>query len=365
MRSPRAGFALVYVLWVVATASMLLLDPEARTGGDLGAVERRLAGLRAEVELDATLAYVRARLVDREVPLAAPAAAAYAEARARRVARARENPDLRQAVRDLRTILSQLEFEADFLAELETPGAATAGTVTGAGTGPGVDADGAPGRITLERAFTVRQAPQRFTVGPRRYALTVHPTAAWPNLNTLDADALARVLAHHGVAPDRARTWAARIADWRDADPTARPGGADHLAYGAAGYRPRDGALGSWAELAYLDLPGAPPLDWWRARFTLHGAHRRVALAYIDDGLLAALADLSRADAAAARAGFDEDGESGVRAALAQLQAERFLAAVGPAPRDPRVARLTLTHPAGMAARATVDLESGALLAHW
>lgn len=71
------------------------------------------------------------------------------------------------------------------------------------------------------------------------------------DLNVADAGALSACFLTAGFSPDTARSMAARVIDWRDADDIAEPGGAEEADYRAAGlhYGPRNGPFQSVEEL--------------------------------------------------------------------------------------------------------------------
>jgi hypothetical protein len=74
------------------------------------------------------------------------------------------------------------------------------------------------------------------------------------DLNTADDEQLFEVLVTGGWRNDTARAMVARIADWKDADDSTRPEGAERLEYRRWGrrYEPRNGPFESVQELRQL-----------------------------------------------------------------------------------------------------------------
>jgi general secretion pathway protein K len=96
-------------------------------------------------------------------------------------------------------------------------------------------------------------------VGPAKVVITVSDEAARVDLNKAPPELIAGIFQQVGVSAENARTYAARIVDWRDVDDDVSPnGGAERGSYRAAGRvdGPRNGPFLSVAELALvLDLP--------------------------------------------------------------------------------------------------------------
>jgi len=82
-------------------------------------------------------------------------------------------------------------------------------------------------------------------------SLRLVDAAGQVDLNASDTPLLAALIRDAGVSAPRADALAAAIADWRDADELARPQGAEHTHYRAAGlaYGPRNAPFESVAEV--------------------------------------------------------------------------------------------------------------------
>lgn len=108
-------------------------------------------------------------------------------------------------------------------------------------------------------AFTV-SFPKSCTMETGRLFLDVRPASALIDLNAGSEDLLAALLETLGANPAVARQSAASIADFRDGDETARPGGAELADYIRAGreYGPADRPFERVGELSeVLDIPPA------------------------------------------------------------------------------------------------------------
>jgi hypothetical protein len=105
----------------------------------------------------------------------------------------------------------------------------------------------------------------------QRISVSVQREAERVDLNAAGSGTLTACFLNSGVTPEEARSRAARVIDWRDADDVAGPGGAESAEYRAAGlnYGPRNGPFQSVGELRRvlgLDNIGASTLN----RFTVY-----------------------------------------------------------------------------------------------
>jgi len=103
-----------------------------------------------------------------------------------------------------------------------------------------------PGLLTgaLANSTGLPEFVQRISVSVQREAERV-------DLNAAGAGTLTACFLSTGVTPEEARSRAARVIDWRDADDVAGPGGAESAEYRAAGlgYGPRNAPFQSAGEL--------------------------------------------------------------------------------------------------------------------
>jgi len=104
-----------------------------------------------------------------------------------------------------------------------------------------------PGLLTGALANSTGSLP-KFV---ERISVSVRPEAERVDLNAAGAGTLTACFLSAGVTPEEARSRAARVIDWRDADDVAGPGGAESAEYRAAGlgYGPRNAPFQSVGEL--------------------------------------------------------------------------------------------------------------------
>lgn len=145
-------------------------------------------------------------------------------------------------------------------------------------------------------ALRATDPKQRWVADGRPYtfrfagaAITVKVTAedGKLDLNTATPQVLEHFLRASGVKRDKAHDLAAAIADWRDADHTVRPGGAEAGRYRRTGhgYGPRNGPFASIEELqlvlgmnARLYVKLAPRITIWSGRNLPNPAHAPVSV---------------------------------------------------------------------------------------
>lgn len=364
-RRRRRGFALIYVMWVVATLSLLLLSHGDNRPVNPQAADNLRTEAIARIELDRVLRYAVERLVDREIVVSEAFARAATERMALSLRRRRDDADLGQALADLRTILQQLDFEADFLDDI-TLGAAPARDARIESEAPdGAVAEDEEPRLRFNRLFSPSPEVRSLAVGDHVYQVRLIPEAALPSLNRLEETELARVLAYHGLAEAVAEQWAALLLDWQDSNDESRPGSTQRLAAALppGAPEPRNGPILTFEELAFLEPVGGAHVAWLRERFSLQTASRRLPIRYVEPGLAAALTEIEPDRFAAAREVFLDEGETALRTFLGPVEAPRFLALFArDAPREGEM-RLHLIHPSGASLTATI-LDQ-AVLARW
>jgi general secretion pathway protein K len=104
-----------------------------------------------------------------------------------------------------------------------------------------------PGQFAAQMSPAIGNTPT-FTQG---IAVSIQRESERVDLNAAGADTLGVCFLGAGFPEDTARSMAARVIDWRDADDIAEPGGAEEADYRAAGlrYGPRNGPFQTVEEL--------------------------------------------------------------------------------------------------------------------
>jgi general secretion pathway protein K len=137
--------------------------------------------------------------------------------------------------------------------------------------------------------LTAREAHRRWradgssrpiTFSGHSFDVRVQDIAGLININHADEISIEKALAGSGLTEDLARGLAAQIADWRDADSEARPGGAEASEYAALG-RPDQPSNSDFVALEELkSLPDMSPEVFRRVRpmFTTFGQHSEINL---------------------------------------------------------------------------------------
>lgn len=221
--------------------------------------------------------------------------------------------------------------------------------------------------------FVVRDAPYTVRLGRRVYKVMLLPISARPSLNDLDQRALRDYLVHLGLARASAERLAGLIASWRgDAGARDRDAAGWYLTRQVP-YAERGERIDSWAELEFLREMAPDDVDLLRRNFVLHGVGVRVDADFFDASAIAALADISPAEAARALAQFeplpegqtrpaleDEIGSDAaakfVRAVYAPGQSSPVTAAAGAAP------VIVAVSTGGFSETAVLDLSNGTIL---
>lgn len=93
--------------------------------------------------------------------------------------------------------------------------------------------------------------PRVAMFGPARLTTSIQDEAGKIDINVAEGEILRRLFDMAGIQPDRARTVAQSIVDWRDKDDARQPNGAEIDNYHAAGmvYGPRNGPFETLNEL--------------------------------------------------------------------------------------------------------------------
>lgn len=141
------------------------------------------------------------------------------------------------------------------------------------------------------------KTPYILKVKDRVYTITIWPSNAYPNLNTLDKRALKNYLYYLGLSKENALQLAGVIKDWVDEDDfIAEQGGAEWSAYsqGAQPYKPRNAPIKNWQELNFLQRIDPDLITLLRRNFVLQGSDK-VNVDYVNNAQIAALAGIEQA----------------------------------------------------------------------
>ena len=293
------GFVLLYTLWIMAAVTLTLAAFSMRTGGAAAVSEESLAHALETRQMVTVLDYVLRHAAEFN-PQLDPRLVAYEQVLAAQSVQA-AGADDRLAV--LREILAAMNVKLDIVDprlagkkdEAKPEGAGKdGGKKDGAGKAP----DRAPTQAVRVK-YAPRASPYPLRIGDDDFSVTVEAGNARPNLNSLEPEALARYLAHLGLAPERAAALAATIRDWTDEDDFTRDGGAESNWYAAlpVPYAARNGALQSSSELGYLKGMTPDVLRLLRERFGFYSMDPRVVADVLNEADFGALADLPPARA--------------------------------------------------------------------
>ena len=274
------GLVLIYTLWIIAAASILLAlyAKSASQPARLGESQ-----FRAAVELPETLNvldFVLAHTVahEREID---PRFITF-----RQQIQSEVIQDGRSLVRELKELLSQIGMELDIPDDDQTGIA----VIDKEAEGERQAAD-EPTKVRQGRVFRAGKEVQTVRLGDVDFQVQLHPSNALPNLNTLAVEPMARYLVYLGLDAEQASGLAATIQDWRDYDDFLSDSGAESAHYP---FRrgPRNAPLQSWDELNYLLGANAELVAFLRQHFTLHGGAGPVLADYLNPEALAAITDL-------------------------------------------------------------------------
>lgn len=297
MKSRTAGFILIYVVALTAALSLILFQLQQRSAIPRQ-TERQLARALQAEESDLLLDFVIAAFHER----ALPADSRYLSFRRLLAQDPARISELEDALSQLRDMLNQFGFKI-----------------------PGRGADiGMASRLDNEgNPFPPRKTAYQIKLGDHAYDITIRPSNALPNLDTLPLASLAGYLRHLGLAEAEARQLAADLIDWRDVDDfSTEQIGAEFPYYLALAtpYRPRNAPFRHWQELAYVRGVSPDRLQKLRDNFSLGGAGQAPGV-YIEYASAPSIAALSGLKLEMAEALLQTVGKNGREAAAAQQTA--------------------------------------------
>lgn len=293
MRTER-GFILIYVIVMIAALAVLLAAMQRIRPPSTQGIEKQLGRALQSVESRAVLEYVQAGLrADKHAP--DPRFDAYRRVFTDQQGAIAASDD---RVAFLKELLRSLNYNLDI-------------------NDPTAIAPAPAGESLLEQkhrriadrekkkqqsaaraqSFSARKEPFLLDLGETRYSITIHPANTLPNLNRLPLEPLLRYLKHLGLPEREAQRLAGALIDWRDSDDSRSENGAEGDYYQGLqpAYRPRNGDIKTWQELAYLREMTPDILQLLRENFTLDGPGYAVLGDYAPKAALAALADLPEA----------------------------------------------------------------------
>lgn len=234
------GFILIYVAVLLAAISVVLLELGRMQSPSPQFIERQIAHVLQKSEQQMVLDFVIAGT--RKQKLAVDER--YLQFRRILASAPRPPSELDEQVAWLKAALAQVGIKV-------TDGSSQA---TGAAAADAAQA-GARGLAGPDVLFAPRKAPYVFKLGATEYQVTIQPGNAFPNLNALPLEALARHLSLLQVPEREVKELAAALVDWRDADEFSTDGiGAESAYYSGRNppYAPRNAPLRSWQELNYV-----------------------------------------------------------------------------------------------------------------
>lgn len=287
---PEQGFILIYVVVMIAALTVLLgamqrIRPPSGEG-----IEKQLGRALQAIESRALLDYVRSGLRG-DKNAVDPRYEAYYRIFRERQSKLSETDD---RVAFLREVLRSLNYDLNIQDPTRTNEFGE--TQSELAKKPGRKKQ-EPGASSLAQSFFARKEPFVLNLGDIRYEITIHPANALPNLNHLNVEALVRYLKYLKIPEAEAKQLAGAISDWRDSDDFTSDHGAESDYYQRLQppYRPRNGNIRNWQELAYLRGMSPELLQLLRESFTLDGPGQAVLADYAPRGALAALSDLPEA----------------------------------------------------------------------
>lgn len=233
------GFILIYVAALLAAIGVLLLELGRMQSPSPQFIERQIAHVLQRSEQQMVLEFVIAGTRGQKLAVDPR----YLQFRRILASAPRPPSELDEQVAWLKAALAQIGIKVDDRAS-QAAGAAAGAAQAGAG--------GLEGPQVL---FAPRKAAYAFKLGGTEYQVTVHPGNAFPNLNSIPLEALARTLAQLDVPEREVKELAAALIDWRDADEFRSDGiGAESDYYSGRSppYVPRNAPMRSWQELNYV-----------------------------------------------------------------------------------------------------------------
>lgn len=287
----QRGFVLIYVILMVGALAVLLAAMQRIRPPSSQGIDKQINLALQGVEGRAFMTFILAGMNGEPVVLD-PRFEAYQQVLREKQAQLAAADD---RIAFLKALLSSLNYDLRISDAASSPTNKPSQTDLKSGTGQGSDGkDGSKdttakdsGRVSVP--FFPRKAPFTYQLGNTTYQVTVHPTNAKPNLNLLGKEALERYLKYLKVPPERIRTLVGTLIDWIDPDDMTSDSGAEFDHY--PNYRPLNGPVRHWAELAYVKDMDASTLRFLRENFSLDGP-LTVSADYAPPEMIAALADL-------------------------------------------------------------------------
>lgn len=283
MRLPcrSTGFVLIYTLWIVAAASILLALFAKSASQPARMSEQQF---KAAIELPETLNlldFVLAHTVVQESEID-PRFITY-----RQEIQGQSIQDGRSLVRELKEILGQIGMEIDIPDDSQTG----IEVITG-GEETSMQAPAETTKVRQGRIFSAGKDERTIRLGDATYKVRVLPVNARPSLNTLAGESMTDYLVHLGLSESAAEGLAAAIKDWRDQDDFVSDNGAESGQYPFQ-RGPRNAPIQTWDEVYYLKGANAQLVEFLRRHFTLDGQGGLVHAEYLSPEALAAITDLS------------------------------------------------------------------------
>ncbi|MEO3386694.1 hypothetical protein [Mesorhizobium sp. CAU 1741] len=184
--------------------------------------------------------------------------------------------------------------------------------------------------------------------------LGVSSDAGKADLNGSDRLVLAAAYRASGLEAMEPETFAARIIDWRDADDTPSPGGAEQADYGAAGlpFGPGNRAFASIEELRWVLGVSVTDIEALSGLLTVFNPLGRLSLTAAEPRLVAALEGMDETRMALIDSARDVTDPAVLTALLSQLAESAQFFSIDP----PTVFRVSIAAEAtGSARRAIVE----------
>ena len=235
------GFILVYVAALLAAIGVVLFELGRMQSPSPRFIERQIAGALQRSEQRMVLDFVIAGTRDQKLALDPR----YLQFQRILALAPRPPSELDDQIAWLKAALAGLGIR---VTDRAAQAAATAEQTAQAGAG---GLEGSQPQIL----FAPRKTPYAFKIGNTEYQITVHPGNAFPNLNGIPLEALARTLSLLKLPEREVMELAAALVDWRDADEFRSAGiGAESDYYSSRSppYAPRNAPIRSWQELNYV-----------------------------------------------------------------------------------------------------------------
>lgn len=286
---PGGGFILVYTLWTLAAAAMLLaMLPKLGAGKlDAGQISAAIEQRQIVNALDYVLRYSRNFNAD-------------LDPRLQGFNRLQQESAVRKAKSDNRlAILQALLDSMNFKVTLPDPSknkdsnSATQGVAEDAAYQQAASASSL-GTGNQNAIYVQRKEPYKLKLGEVEFMVRITPVNSRPNLNLIQPKALVRYLVYLGLEARAAQGLADVVKDWIDPDDETSPLGAEKDYYNRLypPYPPRNSPLRTWAEAAYLKDADAGLVRFLRQNFSLQGGAAAVLASQVPAKAIAALSNL-------------------------------------------------------------------------